>query len=105
MQRERVLAARSIDRPSFHPMGRDERVELDGYAEQRTEDVARQLGDAAHLFANVLHRLDRTAWERSVIYNYPQRTERSLHWVAVHTLHEVRHHLIDVRRQLGDGAT
>src|SRR6516165_3621558 len=31
VQRERVLAACFIDRPSFNPMGRDERVELDGY--------------------------------------------------------------------------
>jgi hypothetical protein len=101
VQRERVLAARFIDRPSFNPMGRDERVELDGYAEQRTEDVVRQLGDSARLFANVLRRLDEPEWERSVIYNYPQLAERSLRWVAVHTLHEVRHHLMDVRCQLG----
>jgi hypothetical protein len=101
VQRERVLAARFIDRPSFNPMGRDERVELDGYAEQRTADVVRQLGDSARLFANVLRRLHEPEWQRNVIYNYPQRTERSLRWVAVHTLHEVRHHLMDVRRQLG----
>ncbi len=81
-------------------MGRDERVELDGYGEQRTSDVARQLSDAAHLFANVLSRLDPKDWDRTVIYNYPKPSERSLRWVAVHTLHEVRHHLLDVQRQL-----
>jgi hypothetical protein len=100
VQRERVLTARRMDRPSFHPMGRDERVEHDGYAEQDPRDVARQLADAAHLVANVLSRLGPEEWERSVMYNYPRRFERSLRWMAVHTVHEVRHHLLDVRRQL-----
>jgi hypothetical protein len=103
VQRERVLAARRMDRPTFQPMGRDERVDHDGYAEQEPGDVARQLSDAAKLFANVLARLGPTDWERTVIYNYPKPFERSLRWVAVHTVHEVRHHLLDVRRQLPPG--
>ena len=101
VQRERVLAARRMDRPSFDPMGRDERVDHDGYAEQDPLDVARQLGDAARLFANDLARLDANEWDRTVMYNYPTTFERSLRWVAVHTVHEVRHHLLDVRRQAG----
>jgi hypothetical protein len=101
VQRERFLAAQFIDRPSFNPMGRDERVQLDGYAEQLAENVLRQLSDSALLFANVLRRLTPPGWERRVMYNYPQPTERSLRWVAVHTLHEVRHHLVDVHHQLG----
>ena len=100
VQRERVLAARRMDRPSFDPMGRDERVEHDGYAEQHAGDVARQLTDAAHLFANDLSRLAPHDWDRTVMYNYPTRFERSLRWVAVHTVHEVRHHLLDVHGQL-----
>jgi hypothetical protein len=100
VQRERVLAARRIDRPSVDPMGRDERVEHDGYAEQDTDDVVRQLTDAASLFANVLSRLSPEDWERTVMYNYPKLFQRSLRWVAVHTVHEVRHHLLDLRRQL-----
>ncbi len=100
VQRERVLQARREDRPTFVMMGRDERVEHDGYAEQRPDDVARQLSDAAHLFANVLSRLGPDDWERTAIYGYPAPTERSLLWVAAHTAHEVRHHLLDVRRQL-----
>ena len=38
------------------------------------------------------------------MYNWPERTERTLRWVAAHTLHEVRHHLLDIRRQLGYGS-
>jgi len=100
VQRERVLAARRTERPSFEPMGRDERVEHDGYAGQDPQDVARQLNDAARMFANVLDRLQPADWERTVTYNYPVRLERSLRWVAIHTQHEVEHHLMDCRTQL-----
>ncbi|WSF99267.1 DinB family protein [Nocardia vinacea] len=99
-QRERVLLARRVDTPALEPMGRDERVEHDGYNEQQPADVARQLDDAALLFANVLDRLTRADWDRSIIYNFPQRQERPLRWLALHTLHELRHHLLDIRRQL-----
>jgi len=100
VQRERVLAARRTDRPSFEPMGRDERVELDGYAEQDPVAVARQLRDAAAMFVNVLARLRPDEWERTMRYNYPVDMERSLRWVAEHTEHEVQHHVLDVREQL-----
>ena len=100
VQRERVLAARRMDCPSFDPMGRDERVEHDGYSEQRPQAVVRQLGDAASMFANVLRRLGADDWDRTVTYNYPASMVRSLRWVAVHTVHEVRHHAVDIERQL-----
>lgn len=99
VQRERVLLARRQPRPSLAPMGREERVEHDGYAHQHPEAVAGQLLDAGLLFANVLSRLGDGDWERTLIYNYPDAAERSLRWVAVHTLHEVHHHLLDVNKQ------
>ena len=63
--------------------------------------VRKELTDAAAMFANVLDRIPPADWDRTVIYNYPKPWERSLRWVAVHTVHEVRHHTLDVRRQLG----
>jgi hypothetical protein len=99
VQRERVLLARRTVRPTLVAMGRDERVEHDGYAQQQPAAVARQLRDAASLFAGVLARFDDETWDRTLIYNYPDRTERDLAWVAVHTQHEVHHHLADVRAQ------
>src|SRR3954451_9512852 len=98
VQRERVLMALRVDEPNVEPMGRDERVDADGYNEQRPVDVCRQLNDAALLFSGVLRRLDDESWERTLIYNYPQPSPRSLKWVAVHTLHELTHHLADVQR-------
>lgn len=49
--------------------------------------------------SGVLARFDDETWDRTLIYNYPDRTERDLAWVAVHTQHEVHHHLADVRAQ------
>jgi hypothetical protein len=100
VQRERVLLARRREVPTLEPMGREKRVDHDGYATQDPEDVIRQLADAAQLLANVLSRLDVSDWDRTVLYNYPAPAERSLRWVAVHTLHEVHHHTADVLRQL-----
>jgi hypothetical protein len=105
VQRERVLLARREDRPSLVPMGRDVRVEHDGYNEQSPVDVARQLRDAAALFAGVLERLDDSAWKRQVNYNFPAPAVRDLRWLAVHTEHEVRHHLADVRAQIDEERT
>lgn len=99
-QRERVLLALRVDEPTVVPMGRDERVVADGYRDQLPADVARQIGDAALMFTGVLARLDEQSWQRTMIYSYPSPAPRSLAWVAVHTLHEVVHHLGDVQRQL-----
>src|SRR4051794_40053942 len=100
VQRERVLLARHATDgpPELAAMLRDERVESEGYNDLAAEDVARQLTDAAALFANVLDRLDDDAWGRTLIYRFPVVWERTLRWVAVHTVHEVRHHLHDVTR-------
>ncbi|MGH3432988.1 MAG: DinB family protein [Thermocrispum sp.] len=100
VQRERVLAALRMDTFVCVPMGRDERVEPDGYAEQDPLDVARQLTDAALLCANVLDRLRPQQWDRTLIYGYPEPSERPLRWVALHTVHEVQHHAMDIGRQL-----
>jgi hypothetical protein len=101
VQRERVLLARRVERPVFEPMGRDERVEHDGYQSQDCEDVARQLVDAGRLFSGVIARLGAADWGREVLYPYPEPTPHTLAWVAMHTVHEAQHHLMDVRRQLG----
>lgn len=100
VQRERVLLARRSQHAEAEPMGREDRVEHDGYADQDPRDVARQLADAAQLFAHVLARLGTADWERTIVYNYPERRDRTLRWLARHTLHEVLHHLLDVQRQL-----
>ncbi|MDT5026653.1 MAG: hypothetical protein QOE61_3079 [Micromonosporaceae bacterium] len=100
VQRERLLAARRSDTPVAEPMGRDDRVEHDGYVRQQPADVARQLQDATLLFAHALDQLRPEDWERTLSVPYPETAVRSLRWFAVHTVHELRHHLLDIRRQL-----
>jgi hypothetical protein len=102
VQRERVLLARRVVCPEPVPMGRDERVEHDGYRDQDPVDVTRQLLDAASLLAGCLGRLPAEDWYRTVIYNWPARAERSLQWLAMNALHEVLHHSADIRRQIDD---
>jgi quinol monooxygenase YgiN len=99
VQRERVLAVRRGDLATTTPMGRDERVVHDGYIAQEPEFVALQLVEASRLFANVLDGLGNDDWDRTLIYNHPTPRQRSLRWVAVHTAHELHHHLLDVRQQ------
>ena len=100
VQRERALAGRRTDGAECAAMGREERVEHDGYNEQQPTDVARQLVDAATMLANVLTRLSRRDWDRTVVYNYPEIHARSLRWLAMHTVHDVQHHLRDIQRQI-----
>jgi hypothetical protein len=101
VHRERVLVARRLERPVVTPMGIEERVDHDGYSEQSIIDVERQVIEAARLFANVLGRLGPDDWERTTVMHHSAgSSERSLRWVALHAGHEVRHHLLDVRRQL-----
>jgi len=99
VQRERILTARRLNGYVCESMGR-ERVEFDGWAEQHPDDVARQLTDAALMLAHVLDRLDAEAWKRELVYPYPEPTTRTISWVALHTVHEAHHHLVDVRRQI-----
>jgi hypothetical protein len=100
VQRERVLMMRRGLGDKVVPMGRDERVELDGYRAQDPVDVATQLEQAAVMFEGVLAQLAPDDWDLTVVYNFPVRTEQNLRWVAVHTEHEVAHHLHDIRRDL-----
>ncbi len=104
VQRERVLAVRRGEGDGTTSMGRDERVEHDGYDQQRPDDVAVQVVHAALLFSGVLSRLGDDDWSLTIGYRFPAPARRSLRWVAVHTAHEVAHHLHDIRAQLGGAA-
>lgn len=97
VQRERVIAAVVDDRPDVSPMHRDERVELCDYASLGLAAALDQLEWSVGLFVQVLAHLPPGGWERSLRYNWPEPAIRSVHWLAVHVLHECRHHLRDAR--------
>jgi S-DNA-T family DNA segregation ATPase FtsK/SpoIIIE len=96
VQRERLALALVEDCPTFVPMGRDERVTRDRYNDQDPQGVADELTVAATAIAEAFAALSADQWERSSIYNYPTRTERTMVWLGQHTIHEGRHHLADV---------
>lgn len=90
--RERVLQVlREPSPPTFTPMGRDERVH---------DDVARQIADATAMLAFVFDGLDEARWAKRCVYGYPAPAERTSSWVAQQSLHELRHHLGDLKASL-----
>jgi hypothetical protein len=96
IQRERLLLALQEERPVFAPMRRDERAVEERYNEQDVEGVLDELAEASERFAARLEALDEAGWRRVGVYNWPETAERSMAWLARHTLHEGHHHLRDV---------
>jgi hypothetical protein len=95
-QRERLYLALAEDTPRFASIYRDRRVVFARYSDDRIEDVASEVGMAAGLLARAFARLDDSQWQRQCIYGYPAPMQRSIAWLARHTVHEGRHHLQDI---------
>jgi S-DNA-T family DNA segregation ATPase FtsK/SpoIIIE len=97
VQRDRTVLALVETKPSFARMSRDERVALARYDAHPPRQVAVQLGVAVELCATVFEGLTPDQWNRPLIYNYPAPTSRDVAWLARNTVHEVEHHLGDIR--------
>jgi hypothetical protein len=97
IQRDRAVLALVETNPGFARMYRDERVALARYAAHPPAQVAVQLGVAAELGATLFEGLTPEQWNRPLIYNYPAPTPRDIAWLARNTVHEVEHHLGDIR--------
>ncbi|MFC7406691.1 DinB family protein [Georgenia alba] len=105
VQRDRVLLARREDVPEAAPMGRDERVAWGEYDGLDPVETARQVRQTAGWLAGTLGRMTPGEWRRRLVYNYPARAERTLEWLAANVVHELVHHELDVRQNLGtDGS-
>lgn len=100
VQRERLAQALVEERPSLVPMGRNERVVRDRYNEQDPPTVATELATNAEALAADVEVLTPDQLARTVLYNYPERQERTVLWMIRHTVHEGHHHLLDVGRSL-----
>jgi hypothetical protein len=98
VQRERLQRALVEDAYDPPPMGREARVIDLRYNEQDPRVVAEELADAAEAIAGDVEAFATSDWDRAMIYNYPERAERSLTWVVQHTVHEGEHHLLDLGR-------
>ena len=100
VQRERVLMVRNQQGQTARPMARDERVQWGEYAECTAEQLCAEVALVAEWLAHTLELLDDEDWSRTLVYSYPQPAERSLEWLATHTVHELVHHRQDVERLL-----
>jgi hypothetical protein len=100
VQQQRVAQTLAEDRPTYVPMGREERVVELAYNEQDPAGVAAAVAANADAVAGSFETLTPEQWARTGIYGYPEPAERSLLWIGQHTIHELHHHLLDVGRTL-----
>ncbi len=96
VQRERIVQAQRQHEPAFAPMRRDERVVEDRYNEQDPAHVAAEITDAGNALAELLESLDGAGWSRTGVYNFPTPQLRTVEWIAIHTVHELLHHRVDI---------
>jgi hypothetical protein len=99
--RDRVVVTLVEDDPDFKPLYRDKRVELGLYARDDARTVAAELGTAAALFARTWAALDGAQLDRPCRYAFPTLSTRSVRWMGQQVVHEVEHHLDDVRADAG----
>jgi hypothetical protein len=98
VQRERLALALRTDNPAFVPMGRDERAVRDGYNSQDPQTVLAELAEAATELARAFAGLGPDDWDRTGSYPWPTVESRTMLWLGRHTVHEIEHHLMDLRR-------
>jgi len=96
VQHDRLYQALFEDVPAFPPMHRDERVVLGSYNDEDPATTATEVTIAADLLARVLSRLEVTEWSRGCIYDFLGPTAVDVEWLALDSVHEVVHHLLDI---------
>lgn len=94
-QREGIVVALIEHEPVKQKMYRDERVNLGMYAPETAAEISQGIEVAGRLFVNTYRVLTSEQLSRTVIYVGEPRT---LAWVGAQAVHEVEHHLADVRR-------
>ena len=100
--RDRLVVGLNEENPLCKGLFGTHRIEMGLYAGDMADVVSGELKVAASLFARTWDRIPLDMTERMMVYGYPRVAERSLRWVAAQALHEVEHHLMDVRSLLVD---
>jgi hypothetical protein len=100
IQRERM--AQALIEDGYEPplMRRDERVVELAYNEQDPLVVLDDIAANADALAIDVEALTPEQWQRTMRYRFPVPATRDLVWFVRHTLHEGRHHLLDIGRSL-----
>ena len=95
--RDRLVVAVNEDNPLCKGLFGTPRIDLGLYVGDEPDVVAEELRLAASLFARTWDRIPDVLRDRTMVYGYPRVTNRNLRWVAAQALHEVEHHLSDIR--------
>lgn len=96
-QREGIIVALVEAEPVKQRMYREQRVDLGMYALETAAEISQGIEAAGRLFTNTFAILTPEQLTRTAIYFGQPRT---LRWVGAQAVHEVEHHLGDVRAQL-----
>lgn len=96
--RDRIVLGLAQDNPTPHAMFTDVRIACGLYADERPRMLAVEVEIAAALLARTVAALDAEQLARPIFYGWPRPATRTLLWVAAQALHEIEHHLDDVRR-------
>jgi DinB superfamily len=89
----RIRRVLSENRPELPQMRRDDVVVERSYNEQDAATVARDMDANCATLAELLQQVSGGDWQRVGVR---EGEELSVAWMAVNTLHEARHHLMDV---------
>jgi hypothetical protein len=95
--RDRLIVALNEDNPLRKGMFGVSRVELGLYDGDEPEVVGAEVVMAASRFARTGEPIPQDLRPRTMVYGYPRAADRSLSWIAAQALHEVEHHLADIR--------
>lgn len=98
--RERIVLAVVVERPTGVAMNREERIALGLYQHDGVEDVAEELVVLSRLMVKTISSLREGDERRTLIYSSATPDEVTIAWVIAQAIHEVEHHLGDVRENL-----
>ncbi|MCU1390610.1 MAG: segregation ATPase FtsK/SpoIIIE, family [Ilumatobacteraceae bacterium] len=98
--RDRIINGLAEDNPTPKPMFNDVRMAAGLYAREEPQRLALEVVVAAGMLARTVELLDPVQLSRTLVYPWPRSADRSLLWVAAQALHELEHHLDDVRRSV-----
>jgi hypothetical protein len=93
---ERIEQARAEDRPTFPPLGNDDRAVRLRYNEADVEATLQELSSGAARLAGLIESLGDDDWARRATRRPGE--ERDVRWMVRQAAHECRHHLADIER-------
>ena len=98
VQRERLSLALVEHHPTFPSKGMYRWPDERAYNSSVVDDVLDELAAGAEALAAVVDGIAGDAWDRPLVYSYPEPADRTVAWLVRHTVHEGHHHLLDVGR-------